>query len=108
MGHDETGAAHEQLPQGFLDSHFGQRIDRAGGLVENQYPRVGQHGPCKTDQLPLSQRQPAAALPHRGLEPVGQPFDEVATSQPFGGQDHFDIGRFGTPDPDVVEHRAGE
>jgi len=51
VGHDEAGPAGEQLGQGALEAHLGERIDGAGGFIQDHDPRVGQHGAGEADQL---------------------------------------------------------
>src|SRR4051794_30095990 len=62
MGNDEARAAGEELGQRPLNTQLGQRIDAAGGFVEDQNPRIGQHGPREADELPLAQREAGASL----------------------------------------------
>ncbi len=51
---------------------LGLGIDRAGGLVEDEQPRVGQLGPGQRDELALADRQALAPLADLGVEAVGQ------------------------------------
>ena len=54
------------------DLVFLGRVDRAGGVVEDQHPRVGEDGAGQRDALALAARQREAALAQLGGVAVGQ------------------------------------
>ena len=72
VGNDDGGAVlHQRLERG-LDCALRFRIQRRSRLVENQYRRVLEDGPCDRDALPL---------PTRELDPSLSP---TRVSKPFG------------------------
>ncbi|CAN5702049.1 hypothetical protein BH20ACT14_BH20ACT14_11220 [soil metagenome] len=62
MRDDERRSAGEEVPKPSLDFPLGADVDRGGGLVEDENVRVGEERTREGDQLPLSQREPEAAL----------------------------------------------
>lgn len=52
-----------QMLHVLLDDPFGLVVQRTGGLVENQNPRVADQGPGDGDALPLAAGQRGAMLP---------------------------------------------
>ncbi len=52
----------QQFFQGVLDARFGHGVDGAGGFIENEDARVGEHGAGEADELALAERQAAAAF----------------------------------------------
>ena len=72
----------QQNRQRGLQSRLGLPVDAAGRLVENQNPRVGQHGPREADQLPLPDRQTGAAFSDTCLKPVGQVGQQIEAVEP--------------------------
>ena len=48
------------------------RVDRRGGVVEDQDPRVGEERPGQRDALALAARQREAPLADDGVVAVGQ------------------------------------
>jgi hypothetical protein len=60
---------HFQCP---LQAGFGDAVDRAGRLVQDQNSRVGQEGAGETDELPLSQGESGALLNNLRAQPIGQ------------------------------------
>ena len=58
--------------QARLDRRLGGRVDRGGGVVEDQDPRVGEQRPGDRDPLALAAGEGQAALADAGLVAVGQ------------------------------------
>ena len=54
-----------------------ERVDRGGGVVEDQDPRVGEQGPGDRDSLALAAREGQAALADARVIAVGQVRDEL-------------------------------
>ena len=63
--------------QAGLDRRLGGRVDRGGGVVEDQDPRVGEQGAGDRDPLALAAGEGQAALADPGLVAVGQLADEA-------------------------------
>jgi uncharacterized membrane protein YccC len=76
MSHQGGAAVHE-LPQSLLDEDLAFRVQRAGGLVEQQDRRVAQDGAGERDPLALAAGQLDPAFPDHGVEPVEQDFSEL-------------------------------
>ena len=64
MGDRQGGAAVRHSAQRRLDVLFGTAVQGAGGLVQDQNPRVFQNGPGDGDSLLLAAGQLQAALPN--------------------------------------------
>ena len=73
----DGGTAADQLPQGAQDLGLDPRVDRAGGIVEQHDPRIGEQCPGERDPLALAAGQGQAALAHQGVVAVGQFPDEL-------------------------------
>jgi hypothetical protein len=78
------------------------------GLVEQQHPGTGEHGPGEGDALALTGRESAPALADAGVESVGQGRDELAEAA--RGHDRGDCGIVGprVAVADVVGNRAAQ
>ena len=59
------------------DRGLGDGVDRGGGVVEHQHPRVGEQRPGQGDPLPLPARQRQPAFADHGVVAVGQRGDEL-------------------------------
>ena len=73
----DRGAAVERLVQRGLHRGLRRRVEVRGRLVEDHDPRLGEQQPGDGQPLPLTARQPVAALAHDRVEPVGQRPDQV-------------------------------
>src|SRR6185312_3074292 len=83
VGDYEGGAAGHRLAQAGFDRRLGGRVDRGGGVVEDQDPGVGQDRPGDRNPLPLAAGEGEAALADPGLVAVRQLADEaVGLGQP--------------------------
>ena len=60
-----------------LDRRLGGRVDRGGGVVEDQDARVGEQGAGDRHPLALAAGEGEAALADAGLVAVGQFADEA-------------------------------
>ena len=63
--------------QALLDQPLALGVEVAGGLVEDEDPRVGQDGPGDGQPLPLAAAEPHAALADQRVVAVGQALDEL-------------------------------
>ena len=70
--HDERGPPARQRLARRQHGRLGRRVERGGGLVEQQHVRIDQRGPGQADELALPGRQALAALAHLLPEPVGE------------------------------------
>src|SRR6266581_4769798 len=89
--HDGGAAAH----QGFerrLHLALGLRIERRGGLVEDQQRRVLQQGARDRQALALAAREPQAVLADQGVQAFGRLADEVESMCRAGGRDDLALG----------------
>ena len=77
VGDDEGRPALHHLAQAALDRRLGARVDRGGGVVEDQDPRVGEQGAGDRDPLALAAGEGQAALADQGLVAVGKVADEA-------------------------------
>ena len=72
VGDHDGGAPAHHLGQGVADLVLLGGVDRRGGVVEDQHPRVGEDGPGDGDALALAARQREAPLADLGGVAVGQ------------------------------------
>ena len=91
-----------------MDLFLDARVDRRGGVVEDQDMRVGEEGACQCDALALPTREREAPLADHGVVPVGKGEDELVGLGRLGGGDDVVEGRIGNAEGDVVPDRVGE
>ena len=72
VGDDDRGAAAHHLGERVADLVLLGRVDRRGGVVEDQHPRVGEDRAGDGDALALAAGQREAALADLGAVAVGQ------------------------------------
>src|SRR6185437_2685251 len=108
VGDDDGGAAFAQVGQGELHRDLALRIERAGGLVEQQDARVAQQGAGQGDALALAPRQALAAGADRGFVAQRQGGDEVGGGGGAGGGFDLRLGGVGAAHADVGGDRVVE
>lgn len=69
---DRHGAPPDELGDGGLHRHLVEGVERARRLVEQDHWRVLEQRPRDGDALPLAAGQGRPALPHGGVEALGQ------------------------------------
>ena len=104
----ERGASDHQFVERVEDDGLCFRIDRRGGLVENEDGRVLEKGARDADALAFASGQPHAALADLGLVAVGQALDEFVGVGRLGGLDDLLQRRLQAAVPDVVGDRPGK
>ena len=77
MGDEQCRAAAHDGAQRGMDGLFHLGVDRAGGVVEHEDPRVAQQCPGKGDPLALSARQGEAPFTDDCLIAAGKLLDEL-------------------------------
>src|SRR6185503_12890730 len=102
--HDEARATGEQAAESLLDARFGDGVDRARGFVEQENARSREERPHETDNLPLADGEPAAALAHFGFEAVREIVDEVEHTELAGGFADLLVLRGGASETDILEN----
>ena len=108
MRDDEHGAPLHQPLECQLHHALALRVERAGGLVEQQDRTVGQNRAGDRQALPLPARQTNAPLSEERVVAIGQRVDEFGRVGRFARGLHFGIGGARAPVADVVEHAGGE
>jgi len=83
-------------------------VERAGGVVEQQHPRVGEQRAGQRDPLPLAARQGQSLLTDDGGVAVGQGPDEGVRLRHPRGRLHLRVGRVRDAVGDVVPHAGRE
>ncbi len=106
VGDHQRGAVAHQFLQRGLHQGLALRIERRGGLVEQQQRRVAQDSARDRDALALAAGQRDAALAELGLKAAGQPADEFGGMGEIGGTLDFGVGGVGPAEADVFP-RAG-
>src|SRR5690554_4888006 len=108
VGYDEGGAPpHEDL-QRRLHKRLGLAVKRAGGLVQDEDPRVLQQRAGDGHALPLAARELDAALAHQRGVALVQPLDELGRVGGARGGPHLLVGGSGRAVADVGGDAAGE
>ena len=84
------------------------RVDRGGGVVEDEHPRVGQDGPGDGQALTLAPREREAPLADDGVVALGQLTDELVGAGQAGRS--LDLALVGVPvgEGDVGGHGVVE
>ena len=72
VGDDDRGAAPHHLGEGVADLVLLGRVDRRGGVVEDQHARVGEDRPGDGDALALAAREREPPLPDGRVVALGQ------------------------------------
>ena len=97
-----------RLAQCEPDARLGRRVDRRGGVVEDQDARVGDERTGDRDALALPARQRQAALADHGVVAVRERADEVVRLRAAGRLLDLGVARIGSRERDVVAHRGRE
>ena len=92
---------------GVAQRHLGGRVDRRGGLVQDQAARVGQVAAGQGDQLALAHRQVVAALADPGVHALRQPVDPAAQPQGLEAA-RLAVAGVGAAHADVLGHAGVE
>ena len=108
MRDDRHGAPPDELGDGGLHRHLVEGVERARRLVEQDHGRILEQRPRDGDALPLAAGEGRPALPHGGVEALGQRLDEVERRRAPGGLAHLLVGGVGPAHADVVRDGALE
>src|SRR5437867_962923 len=108
MSHHKRGSPFYQFQQSGLQSLLGHRIDRAGGFIEDENPRIGDDRANKTDELALALRQAGAALANMRVIALRQPLDELMRTQSPGDLDDLWPGGLRTRVQEILQNGAAE
>jgi hypothetical protein len=105
--HERRAPLH-RLAQRELDRLLGRGVDRGGGIVEHEDPRVGHERAGDRDPLALAAGEREAALADHGVVAVGQLGDEAGRLRALGGPLDLLAGRVRAAVGDVVVHGRAE
>ena len=83
-------------------------VDRAGGIVEHEHPRVGEDRAGERDTLPLAAAEREATLAEEGVVAEGQAQDEVVGTGKPRGSFHIRVRCIGSRERDVRRDRVVE
>src|SRR6516225_969751 len=106
VGDGNRCAAADELVEGLLNLSFGLRVDRRGGLVENQNPRVNEQRAGDRDSLALAARKCLPALADDRIVAVGKLQNEFMSTGRAGGSDDLFARRMGPAVGDILGDRA--
>ena len=87
--HNDGCAILHQIFERALHQAFAFGIECRSGFVENQNRRIAQDGACDADALPLSAREPTAAVADVGFVALLGSHDKVVRIGNFGCGHHF-------------------
>ena len=93
VGHCDDGGLVQQLQQQLLYLVLPGGVQTAGGLVQDQNPRLTEDAPGQSDELPGGGSEDPLAVLHHGVQPTGQLSDlhlpqhlpELLLREPAGG-----------------------
>src|SRR5205814_4802514 len=105
--HDRRAATHQTV-KGLLNEEFALVVERAGGLVEEKDPGVAKDRPGDGDALPLSDRQPDAALADDRLHALRHSRDELGGVRGSGRILDLRLRRVEPPVANVLADRVAE
>ena len=105
--HQRGAVAHQFFQRG-LHQRLALRVERRGGLVEQQERRVAQDRARDRDALALAAGQRHAALAELRLEAARQPVDEFAGVRQVGGALDLGIAGVGPAEPDIFARACRE
>ena len=106
MRDDQRGAPSHQHLQRLLDQVFGLRIQRGGGLIQQQDRRIAQQRAGDGDALALPARQTRPALSDPGLVSFRELRDELVGVSRFSGCAHLFLGRARPAVADIFQDRT--
>ena len=108
VGDDEARAATPQRPHGPLHQELGSRVNRTGGLVQDEDGGIRDEGPGDGEQLTLAGRDIGGLLLQDRLVALGQRPHGVVDVAGARGRLHLLVRGAGTPVADVLADRALE
>ena len=86
--------------------HLVDRVKLRGRLVQQQQSWLAQERPRDRHPLTLATRQPAAAMPDVGVQPLGEPIDQLVEAGPPERLAHLGLGHVWCREPQVVADAA--
>ncbi len=104
----KAGAPGRQAIERALDAHLGAGVDAAGGLVQNQHGRVGEHHARDGQQLPLALRKAGAVRGNRRGVALFQPADKAVRARVARGPRDLPVGGVRPGVGDIVADGAVE
>ena len=103
VGHGEdrhlTSHAHHRFTDGLLRL----RIQGGRRLVQDQEPRITDHGPGNGDALALPARQQGAPLADRRVQPTRETFDEPPCTRAIEGAPDLGLAQVRVVEGDIGE-----
>ena len=104
----DAGRIFQDQVQRLLDLPLGERVDAGGGFIQDEDGRLLHQDAHQRHQLALPHREPSAALPDLGLQPVRQRFQPFTVADLARHAQHLGIGHVRRSITDVICHRARE
>ena len=108
VGDHDRGTTGQQPAHGGFDTPLGVEVDVGGGLVQDEYPRIGDQGARERDQLALAGGQLRAALADLSVIAAGELGDELIGPDGAGGLADLALVGVGASEGDVLAHGARE
>ncbi len=105
---DDGGAGRHQRLERLLHGALAFRVERTGGLVEQQDRRVLEDRPRDRDALALAAREPRATLAEEGVVALRQTADELIGRGRARGVLDLGVRGAGTPIADVLARARTE
>ena len=108
MRDEDRGAVAEHPFDRRGNQLLAHRVERAGRLVKNETPRIGQQGPRDGQALALSARKIRPALPQPRVQSGGQVAEKFEGVGLSAGFEDLAVGRFRSRHAQVVAQRRVE
>ena len=105
--HNRRSAAHH-LAERLLDLGFRPHVERRGGVVEDEHPRVREERAGKAEPLPLTARQREALFADDRVDSVREGLDEVEGLGLAKRQADLVVGCVRSSERDVGPHTCRE
>ena len=108
VGDNKARLALHHLGKRLLNADFGQGVNRARRLVQNQHARVSQHCPRNTQKLALTNAEVAAFLTDNRVVVLRHTADKAVCVGGFCRGDNLFVGRVFRTVTQVFHNRAAE
>ena len=105
---DDLRGLRDEIAEALTDQGVGLRVDRGGGVVEDQHLRLLQHRAGDAETLLLTTGDVGTALGDEGVVLVREGLNELVRLGELTGRDELLVGRLRVTPAEVLRDGAGE